>query len=482
MNAKKTLATLMVGVVAVSAMATVAVSAKAQKADECTWSTMAKESNAAETIVYVSIPSTRVDDVWQEDFGFVLQWSGASPEGAESVNDLEIIEIVKITNRKGGNASVEDEDLDRLYDIIKLKGGINATNTKPARDTKNIIKFTTGAVDSGADIEIAIKVKAPAGVKIEKNSIVAIPATDVIEETDGLTDETANVIVTAGAVFDTDDSANEMLGTTNVKKDASSKKVGVLLNMDTPDDAKAVRKDTILIKDLGWEIDKHMNPANDPLKKLEPEEEIADFIKDAKGATIAFNFEKKDVDESVSDKEFAAWVDRYDWNADGMKSAISLRINNSNVLSVDMMEFDKANFSAVYSWDEVMAKFQVGSATGLVNQMGLKINNDKLPAQKDDADKVIELRLASITVKIPELAETNDDTMVEDFAAGESATVVEDTLPAATDAPAADAPAATDAPATTDAADNPETGNSAAALLAIPAALAAAAIVAKKRG
>ncbi|MBQ5315459.1 MAG: hypothetical protein J6J52_05515, partial [Oscillospiraceae bacterium] len=102
--------------------------------------------------------------------------------------------------------------------------------------------------------------------------------------------------------------------------------------------------------------------------------------------------------------------------------------------------------------------------------------------QKDDADKVIELRLASITVKIPELAETNDDTMVEDFAAGESATVVEDTLPAATDAPAADAPAATDAPATTDAAANPETGNSAAALLAIPAALAAAAIVAKKRG
>lgn len=66
--------------------------------------------------------------------------------------------------------------------------------------------------------------------------------------------------------------------------------------------------------------------------------------------------------------------------------------------------------------------------------------------------------------------------LFEDFSAGESATVVEDTLPAATNAPAA-----TEAPATTDAAANPETGNSAAALMAIPMAIAAAAIISKKR-
>ena len=143
-----------------------------------------------------------------------------------------------------------------------------------------------------------------------------------------------------------------------------------------------------------------------------------------------------------------------------------------------MKDFDKEKFAATFAWDDVMSKFQGGSYTGLVHTLGLKIDNSKLPHNKDG---VIDLELASITVKVPEMAETDDDTMVEDivkdFAAGESATVVEDTLPAASDAPAA-----TDAPATTDAAANPETGNSAAALLAIPAALAAAAIVAKKRG
>ncbi len=71
--------------------------------------------------------------------------------------------------------------------------------------------------------------------------------------------------------------------------------------------------------------------------------------------------------------------------------------------------------------------------------------------------------------------------MFEDLAAGESATVVEETLPATDNAPATtNAPVVTTA--ATDAAANPETGNSALALLAIPAVIAAAAVVAKKRG
>ena len=434
MNMKKTLAGLMAGVVAISAMATVAVSAKAQKADEVTWSTMAKETKNAETIVYLTLTAAEWTAAYGDGTPVNIELEGEDAEG--DAYTLEVKEITKITFRDAGNTSVIDEDISRFYNLYEDdKDNIE----------KNEIALITDVPDGTAKAELAIRVEVTNGLDIAKNSI---------EASTGIA--------------------------TNVKKDASTGKVGVLLNIET--DAKTDRSKTILIRNLDGVINDHMNPTNNPLKDIEPTEEIADFLTDAKGATIAFNFEKKDIDDSVSDKEFSAWVDRYDWNADGMKSAISLRINNSNVLSVDMMEFDKANFSAVYSWDEVMAKFQVGSATGLVNQMGLKINNDKLPAQKDDADKVIELRLASITVKIPELAETNDDTMVEDFAAGESATVVEDTLPAATDAPAADAPAATDAPATTDAADNPETGNSAAALLAIPAALAAAAIVAKKRG
>lgn len=451
MNMKKTLAGLMAGVVAISAMATVAVSAKAQKADEVTWSTMAKETKNAETIVYLTLTADEWTAAYNDGTPTNIELTGEDAEGEDYT--LEVKEITKITFRDAGNTSVIDEDISRFYNLYEDdKDNIE----------KNEIALITDVPDGTAKAELAIRVEVTNGLDIAKNSI---------EASTGIA--------------------------TNVKKDASEGKVGVLLNHsenrwvedngdddDDKDDeketevgdAKVERNDTVYVYDLDFAISKHMG------KSVEPAAEIADTLKDAKGATIAFNFEKKDIDDTVSDKEFAEWVDRYDWNADGMKSAISLRINNSNVLSVDMMEFDKANFSAVYSWDEVMSKFQVGSVTGLVRQMGLKINNDKLPSQKDDADKVIDLRLSSITVKIPELAETNDDTMVEDFAAGESATVVEDTLPAATDAPAADAPAATDAPATTDAADNPETGNSAAALLAIPAALAAAAIVAKKRG
>ncbi|MBQ7958831.1 MAG: hypothetical protein IJ330_03860, partial [Oscillospiraceae bacterium] len=67
-------------------------------------------------------------------------------------------------------------------------------------------------------------------------------------------------------------------------------------------------------------------------------------------------------------------------------------------------------------------------------------------------------------------------TLFEDFSAGESATVVEGTLPTSINDSVV-----TDAPATTDAAANPETGNSAAALMAIPMAIAAAAVISKKR-
>lgn len=63
-----------------------------------------------------------------------------------------------------------------------------------------------------------------------------------------------------------------------------------------------------------------------------------------------------------------------------------------------------------------------------------------------------------------------------DLSAGESATVVEGTLPTSINDSAV-----TDAPATTDAAANPETGNSAAALMAIPMVVAAAAVISKKR-
>ncbi len=426
MNMKKTLAGLMAGVVAISAMATVAVSAKAQKADSVTWSTMAAPTKSAESIVYVTITPALSDGTkpaFKANDTIKLEWNG---NATSPTAKLEIDSITKITYRLDGSTSVDTEDLERMYDV-------NA-----AKDT---ITFLTDVSDASATVELAIKIKSDD--VIAKNSI----------------DPTAT-LATGGAAK-----------ASNVKKDADETKKGVLLNdlgAGNTDADNAAADHTIEWSNLNTDIGTHIG------KVTEVPEEIADFLKDAKGATLEFTFEKKEFDTSSSDKTFESALDRYDWASGDMEAAISLRINNSKVLSVDMAEFDKDSFTAIYNWDEVMAKFQVGSTTGLINNMQLKINNEKLP-EKDG--KVIELRLASITAKIPEMAETEDDTMVEDFAAGESATVVEDTLPAATDAPAA-----TEAPATTDAAANPETGNSAAALLAIPAALAAAAIVAKKRG
>lgn len=428
MNMKKTLAGLMAGIVAISAMATVAVSAKAQKAEEVTWSTKAKEVKNAETMVYVTIPATE----WQKNATIQLL------DAAAGAPRYEIKEITKITLRQTGNTSVIDEDVNVYYNLHEDDNAIPV-------DT---LKILTDAPDAAADIELAIKVEETTGADVKKNSIKTVSA--------GFA--TAN--------------GDAVLSTTNVKKDADETKKGALLNKAGLQGI-TIDGDIAWVRDLDVTITDHMNTA----RNLEVASEIADVLKDAKGATIAFNFAKEDIDDSVADKEFSQWVDRYDWQSDSMKSAISFRVNNSTVLSVDMMEFDKTNFSAVYSWDEVIAKFQVGSVTGLVNTMGLKIDNSKLPDKKDK-DEVIDLRLESITVKIPEMADTKDDSMVEDFAAGESATVVEDTLPATTDAPAA-----TDATtAATEGAANPETGNSAIALLAIPAALAAAAIVAKKRG
>ena len=409
MNAKKTLATLMVGVVAVSAMATVSVSAKAQKADEITWSTIGKEYISAETIVYINIPA----DSWN-------QYDILELRDTVNSGNIEVIELTKITARSSGNVYTIEEDLERFY----LADGKDADGNVLSA---NEIQLITEAPDNSSDFEIAIKIRS--NKAIAKNSITV----------DGFS-------------------------ASNVVKEASSREVGVLLNMDMPDEAGDERKNTIVIRDLDWEIDKHVNPANDPLKSFEPLEEIAERLKDVKGATITLGFSKENADDSVSDSKSGGWSSRYNWNETAMKSAISLRINSSNEFLVDMMEFDEVNFTAVYSWDEVVAKLQAGST----DTIGIKINNAKLPAKMNKANEVIELRLDSITIIIPEISETEDNT---DFSAGESATVVEDTLSATTDAPV-----------TTDAAVNPETGNSAAALLAIPAALVAAAVVAKKRG
>ncbi|MBP0958564.1 MAG: hypothetical protein J5992_00375 [Oscillospiraceae bacterium] len=513
MNMKKTLAGLMAGVVAISAMATVAVSAKAQEAKTKTWTTSwtEKEKTSDKTAeVMFKLVAVEEGDVIGKTYTANADITAADTTTTEDDEEQDPI-------FEDGD-TLEKEDYDGLTADGKAKVTVedvlatdeDATPAWEEGSKLKVIGYGTGAVEIKKLIKIVNRGNVQAGsaeIIDRPEMYMEINSTNK-DEIDFITDvptnlegadlevwvevETKNTIKSAAFKNSTID-GNKVAASSNAAPKSEDKIIdkGIIINKNTDRSNVEVVGDIAYVEDLDREIRyqamlavpdkdsaKSKNIVNN-LKVSEATEEMMDYMLDAKGAEITFTFLKKDykVDEDYT--TFDQWYSRYDWNSDSVKSAISLRVNDSNVLSVSMKDFDKENFAATFSWDEVMSKFQGGSYTGLVRDLGFKVDNSKLPTDKDG--KTIDLEIASITVKVPEMKETEDDTMVEDivkdFAAGESATVVEDTLPAASDAPAA-----TDAPATTDAANNPETGNSAAALLAIPAALAAAAIVAKKRG
>ncbi|MBR3920608.1 MAG: hypothetical protein IKJ47_01575, partial [Oscillospiraceae bacterium] len=257
MNMKKTLAGLMAGVVAISAMATVAVSAKAQEAQDVTWSTMEEKKTNATTIVYVTLPAGSTAAAYTK--GQKIELLGYAADGTASATvgtGIEIKEVTKITLRKSGNTSVIDEDVAVYYNL----NGDDATNVP----TKNVLQLITDCPDAEADVELAIKVEVLGGANVKKNSIT------------GKLDAAA-------------------VSCTNVKKDASNGKEGILLNHTeawvtdngdddddndtikeaTVGDAKAERKDTVYVRNLDAAIQSKFPNA-------EPVEEIADLLKDSK--------------------------------------------------------------------------------------------------------------------------------------------------------------------------------------------------------
>lgn len=119
---------------------------------------------------------------------------------------------------------------------------------------------------------------------------------------------------------------------------------------------------------------------------------------------------------------------------------------------------------ATFNWDEIVA----GSTLSISN---LAVCNDIVIGCKPALAGTV-LKLEKVVIDIP--AKTVDDITL---GAG-----TEDETPAPVDTPATEAPADTEATEATSAEANPGTGNAPIALAVIPVALAAAAIVAKKRG
>ena len=211
--------------------------------------------------------------------------------------------------------------------------------------------------------------------------------------------------------------------------------------------------------------------------KIEGTTVPADYIKTAMESKATVVVDYGSYAWEISDVKTAKAVDlsintsaRYLVEQGALKA---LKGDNSNV--IDIAHDGKLGFKGTLKYN--VDKKNAGK---FVNLYYYNSTTKKLELQgstKIGADGNVFLpftHCSTYVLNITDKAASNE--LFEDFSAGESATVVEDTLPAATNAPAA-----TEAPATTDAAANPETGNSAAALMAIPMAIAAAAIISKKR-
>ena len=212
------------------------------------------------------------------------------------------------------------------------------------------------------------------------------------------------------------------------------------------DAAKAeVDKDGIEIKVNSADVDPGTYDLNGGLKSgTDLTYAIAKTIGNKKGATLAFNFKATTSSGSSN-------IPSIGWSSTSATELVDLRVNNAIQAGAKV-----ENNSVVYDWDALVA------GTGLnINGVAL-ISTMKLNFKP----KAAGLILQSVTIKVP--AKTFDD-----LSAGESSS--DSAAEVTTAAPATEA-------TTTAAATNPGTGNAPIALAVIPVAIAAAAIIAKKRG
>ncbi|MDN5378514.1 MAG: hypothetical protein PWQ76_769 [Clostridiales bacterium] len=134
------------------------------------------------------------------------------------------------------------------------------------------------------------------------------------------------------------------------------------------------------------------------------------------------------------------------------------------------VKMDTSNWTATVDWADIVKSATSGTST--LGDVSNKIEDIRVAVDSED-ENGSKIYLKSITVKGP--AESTDV-----LSAGES--VADTTAAITTAATEATTTAAATEATTTAAASNPKTGNAPVALAVIPVAIAAAAIIAKKRG
>ncbi|MBR4093171.1 MAG: hypothetical protein IKK32_04805 [Oscillospiraceae bacterium] len=235
-------------------------------------------------------------------------------------------------------------------------------------------------------------------------------------------------------------------------------------------------------------------------EKVDVKEETAKIAKAEKGEKVEVKIEgtvvPKDYIESAKESKATVVVDygSYAWEISDVKNVsgsvdLSIDTNAADMVHIDALrkiEGDNSNIIDIKHNGELgfkgTLKYNVDkkNAGKFVNRYYYNIETGELELQgstKIDEKGFVHLPFTHCSTYVLNItSDPATSTLFEDLSAGESATVVEGTLPTSINDSAV-----TDAPATTDAAANPETGNSAAALMAIPMVVAAAAVISKKR-
>lgn len=168
----------------------------------------------------------------------------------------------------------------------------------------------------------------------------------------------------------------------------------------------------------------------------------------------------------------------YDWTGYNLFSG-ALVINGSLSMSLNNTEvFDYAATSLSFNWEDVTGGANVNTYVTYLQKMQLATSS----TWYWDSMDVVYGNTESDDVNSGEGTDAEEDVIADDTSDEEIADDAADEAPADEEVPAEDEAPADEAPAEEAPAANPATGNAPIALAVIPVALAAAAVVAKKRG
>lgn len=449
MNMKKVIAGVFAGAVAISAVATTMASAKT-----VTQSPVDKTYNFVNKKYVVS---------WNGKLDGVVNTTNTN--GNDATGTLKVIfsntdpdfidDNVKISDVKltisGASAANTNVTIEKTADMteddnnfnvytVKLYGtGVTAVSdgiplsvfdaaygTNPSSEKKVNVTLTYTIKDKTASYSTSQKAKTGKSVLISsdsnENSTLNITTTANFNATSGTKKDLADAIATS---LNVTNGATQKATFTNVGEDGKKITANDLIDLDN----------LVADRKLGTSI------IND--------------VEGTKGAEVTFKFKAPAASNDENDNPTNIVVPGIDLSSVTSGKDFGIMVNDSNRLVQTGVLKD---YAITFKWDDIV------NQTGLyINSAGL-IRNIKVKAAKD-------LVLESINVKVPGLT-------YDTLSAGES---VADTTAAITSATAADTTAATEA-TTTAAASNPKTGNAPVALAVIPVAIAAAAIIAKKRG